>query len=427
MKIKYLFCTVLLIGSLPLMAKPKDDKDGGWQTIPVASQIDIIDDEGTPKTINPACAFDTVPSPVDGTPLDNAFRFYFKEGKSKNVLVFFNGGGSCWNDATCVASLALANVPGNRPTYNPSVLIENSPVGAGGVFDDDNKENPFKDWSKVFIPYCTGDIHVGSNEALYHDVDGLITGVPGAPITVKHRGFDNFMAVREWMKSQFVGKKDKVKKVLVTGSSAGGYGATLNFPYVQTAFPNANVSVLADASAGVVTEGFVNDVFALDNNWKLEESLPPIFNGALGTFTGQGLNVELFQRLTDAYPNNHFAQYSTAQDFVQVLFLKVMDQVDQGNMNPFSWAIGPEDYLYFAEWNARMIASFDYLSSTTDNYQYYIGAGSVHTILTDAFATPEIPHPFYDEVSAQGVKFSDWLARFANAKKFQDKSVAYEE
>ena len=74
-----------------------------------------------------------------------------------------------------------------------------------------------------------------------------------------------------------------------------------------------------------------------------------------------------------------------------------------------------------------MTASFDYLSSTTDNYQYYIGAGSVHTILTDAFATPEIPHPFYDEVSAQGVKFSDWLARFANAKKFQDKSVAYEE
>lgn len=71
--------------------------------------------------------------------------------------------------------------------------------------------------------------------------------------------------------------------------------------------------------------------------------------------------------------------------------------------------------------------SYDYLSDTTDNYQYYIGAGTVHTVLTDAFATPGIPHPFYDEQSAQGVKFSDWLARFANARKFKDQSVKFEE
>ncbi|MFQ3198337.1 MAG: hypothetical protein ACI81A_002062 [Paraglaciecola sp.] len=245
------------------MAKNHDrggHHDRGWQTIPVAPEMNIKDDEGMDKTINPACAFDTVLNPVDGTPVDNAFRFYFKEGKSRNVLVFFNGGGSCWNDATCVASLALANVPGNRPTYNPSVLLENSPVGAGGVFDDGNKDNPFKDWSKVFIAYCTGDIHAGSNEVAYIDVDGSITGYPGAPVMVKHRGFDNFMAVREWMKLQFSGKKEKVNKLLVTGSSAGGYGAILNFPYVQAAFPKTKVALLADASASVVTEGFINDV-----------------------------------------------------------------------------------------------------------------------------------------------------------------------
>ena len=99
---------------------------------------------------------------------------------------------TCWNDATCVASLALANVPDDRPTYNPSVLQENSPVDAGGVFDDDNRRNPFKDWSKVFIPYCTGDLHAGSSEVAYTDVDGSITGFPGAPVTVKHKGYDNF-------------------------------------------------------------------------------------------------------------------------------------------------------------------------------------------------------------------------------------------
>ncbi|MFQ3234549.1 MAG: hypothetical protein ACI9C4_000100 [Paraglaciecola sp.] len=430
MKIKYLVCALLLISSLPLMARDHnkgDHHNRGWQTIPVETEMHINDDEGMDKTINPACAFDTLVNPVDGTPVDNTFRFYYKEGKSDNVLVFFNGGGSCWNDATCVASLALANIPGNRPTYNPSVLQQNSPVGAGGVFDDDNDDNPFKDWNKVFIPYCTGDLHAGSNEVAYTDVDGTITGYPGAPVSVKHHGFDNFMAVREWMKQQFKGKKDKLEKLLVTGSSAGGYGAILNFPYVQSAFPKTKVSLLADASASVVTEGFINDVFTLDKNWNLDESLPPIFSDGLGIYSAAGLNVELFQRLTEAYPKNRFAQYTTAQDFVQVLFLKLMDQLDNGNTNPILWALNETDFLYFKQWNERMTASHDYLSETTDNYQYYIGAGNVHTILTDAFATPGIPHPFYDEQSAQGVKFSDWLARFANARKFRDKSVQYQQ
>ncbi|MEI8650447.1 hypothetical protein P4S73_25335 [Paraglaciecola sp. Hal342] len=110
--------------------------------------MEIIDPSGQSKTITSSCAFDTVPNPLDGTPLDNSFQFYFKQGKSKNVLVYFNGGGSCWNDATCVASLALEAVEGDRPTYNPSILQENSPVDAGGVFDDSNRRNPFKDWSK---------------------------------------------------------------------------------------------------------------------------------------------------------------------------------------------------------------------------------------------------------------------------------------
>lgn len=457
MKTKYLLCGLLLASSLPLMAhnqegagqtqngqwqnqdeeretedeerenedEERENEDGQWQTIPVAAQMQITDDQGQPRTINPACAFDTVPNPNDGPPIDNSYQFYFKQGESKNLLVYFNGGGSCWNDATCVASLGLGNVPGARPTYNPSMLIENSPVEAGGVFDDGNKENPFKDWSKVFIPYCTGDLHAGSKDVTYTDVDGSITGYPGTPVVVKHRGFDNFMAVREWMKNKFSDKKSKVKKLLVAGSSAGGYGATLNFPYVQAAFPKVEAALFSDSSASIGTEGFVNDVFVLGSNWDLENTLPPIFASNLGTYTAAGLNVDLFQRLSQAYPKNRFAQYSTAQDAVQVFFLKIMDQIDQGNTNPYTWDLGPSDFLYFAEWNARMTASFDYLSDNTNNYQYYIGAGSVHIVLNDDFATAELPHPFYDQHSAQGVVFSEWLAEFATTKKFKDRSVKY--
>ncbi|WP_166423146.1 pectin acetylesterase-family hydrolase [Paraglaciecola sp. 20A4] len=425
MKIKYLIGGILLISSLPIMAKHghQNHKNNEWQTISIAPQMEIIDDEGVSKTIAPACAFDSLPSPIDGSPLDNSFRFYFKEGKSKNVLVYFNGGGSCWNDATCVASLALASVEGNRPTYNPSVLEENSPIDAGGVFDDENRKNPFKNWSKVFIPYCTGDLHAGSNEVTYQDVDGSITGFAGAPVAVKHHGYDNAMAVREWMKNHFSGRKKKIKKLLVAGSSAGGYGATLNFPYIQAAFPKTKVALFADASASVVTEGFVNEVFSSQSKWNLQETLAPIFANDLSTFSASGLNIDLFERLSQHYPRNRFAQYSTELDFVQVLFFKVMDQNDLGNFNPFTWELGAPDYLYFAEWNARMTASFEYLSETTHNYQYYIGEGNVHTILTDDFATDDIPHPFYDERSAQNIKFSRWLAHFVYSGRIHDHSV----
>jgi hypothetical protein len=425
MKITFWLSAVLLFSSTAAIA---DDKTrvSEWQMIPVDAQMEIIDDQGLAKTISPSCAFDTVANPATGEPLDNAFHFYFKQGKSKNLLVYFNGGGACWNDATCVASLALAGVPDARPAYNPSILAENSPINAGGIFNDDEKNNPFKNWSKVFIPYCTGDIHVGSNDTVYTDVDGSITGYPGAPVMVKHRGFDNFMAVREWLKHHLDDtKQKKIKKLLVTGSSAGGYGATLNFPHLQAAFPTADSALFADASEAIVTQGFIDNVFGFNKVWNVETSLPLLFSDALTTYSAMGFNADIFTRLSDAYPKSRFAQYTTQFDWVQVQFLKMMDQNDRGNSNPFTWGITEYDYMYFAEWNARMEASLTLLSETTNNYQYYIGSGNIHTILTDAFATPEVPHPFYQEHSAENVKFTRWLDRFTKSGKFKARSVKY--
>jgi len=52
-----------------------------------------------------------------------------------------------------------------------------------------------------------------------------------------------------------------------------------------------------------------------------------------------------------------------------------------------------------------------------------MGEGSIHTVLTDAFATAFVPHPFYDEHSAEGVWFSDWIDRFVNSKQFIKESL----
>jgi hypothetical protein len=92
-----------------------------------------------------------------------------------------------------------------------------------GIFDQTRKDNPFKDWGYVYIPYCTGDLFWGAN-----DQDYLVGFDPATgPVyqTIKHRGFVNFQAVLNYLENN----TNYPGKIFVTGSSAGSYGATLAF------------------------------------------------------------------------------------------------------------------------------------------------------------------------------------------------------
>ena len=128
-----------------------------WQQITLPS-TDVVRDPENPgqmRTIQTGCAF----SYQNG----EAYKFYYKPGDDKRLLIYFNGGGACWDNNTCLASLKI----GPQPTYNPTITQNNDPVSSGGILDTNNIENPFKDYSMVFLPYCTGDIHIGSKNTVY--------------------------------------------------------------------------------------------------------------------------------------------------------------------------------------------------------------------------------------------------------------------
>jgi len=407
-----------------VIAQPAQS-ESTWQKIDVETQLTVTGNDGEALIIEPACAFDTIFDPVTGKQIDNSFHFHFKQGKKDKLVVYFNGGGACWNDATCVTSL----VKGDRPTYNPTVHAANSPIDAGGIFNDENDNNPFKEWSKVFIPYCSGDLHLGSSNVEYHDVDGSLTGEPGTPIDVKHHGSDNFLAVKEWLKERYIndenGKTEKLEELLVTGSSAGGYGATFNFSHLQDLFPKAKAALFADASNAIVTQSFIDAEFEVGGNWNLAQTLPTFFTEDFGSYSYTTFNADIFSKLTSIYPNSRFAQYTTAFDVVQVQFLKIMTSLDLGISDPDFWGLTAADAGLFGYWNYQMNLSLESLEESTDNYQYYIGEGTIHTILTDAFATGPEHHPFYDESSAEDVSFSGWLDRFVNDKKFEEENLNY--
>ncbi len=290
--------------------------------------------------------------------------------------------------------------------------FENDPESVGGMLDFARADNPLKDWNMVFIPYCTGDAHIGSNDKVYADPLGIINA--GNPIMVQHRGFNNFMAVREWLKHR--PDRFNTEKVLVAGSSAGAYGALMNFSRLHSIYPNkTKISLLSDAGAGVFTNNFLNTVFEPNGPWGTENTLATWIPGInqissyndLNFFTNLATGIERY------FYRSKFAYVTTAWDGVQVLFLNIMKKTDQGINDPNEWFnLTPE---VFVEWNSRMLASFNVNVLFNSNAKYYVSAGTYHAGLVDVFA----PDIFYTENSASGIFLKDWVNRLViNDKRY---------
>lgn len=303
---------------------------------------------------------------------DGKFSFWAKKGKSDNLMVYFEGGGACWDGLTC--SLPFGSPGGGF--YSAAIDPLTDPNQFDGVFKSSNTKNPVKDWSVVYIPYCTGDLHAGSTVTTYAP-----PWQPSAQFNIQHRGFDNFMVVLDWMKKNI----DAPKNMLVTGVSAGGYGASINFPWLARAYPKAKLNVLADSSQGVTVPAFDGAPFGR-NSWN-PQFASWVWPGAAAGISGS----ELLRVATQKYPEAKISQFTPSFDGVQIFFYGAMKQLygDPGACaNPA------------VDWYQQMSTKLVSYASTLPNFRYYVAGGQYHTIL----ATPG----FYTENSA-GVSFSEWL------------------
>ena len=352
---RFIFCLALLAlascGGQPAreVAPPLAEGAGAW--VEVTPQPTVIDGE----TVTPACS---------GYPgADPAFRFFAKRGTSDNLVVFFDGGGACWDDATCSQPrLASGDVGGGY--YKAELLATDNPANLRGMFDLADPRNPLRDWSMVFVPYCTGDVHSGANTHTYRDPRS------GREFAIAHRGSDNFRVVLAWMRANF--RAPNV--ILVTGSSAGAYGAVTQYARVREAYPNGRAIMFGDAGQGVTTPGFTQ---ARNENWGY--ALPRDVFGDDGLRTDED-SVAI---LAAHFPNDRFAQYTTAHDRTQVAFYSLMHPANA-----------------CAAWTESMWRDLEAREHIA-NFRGYLASGETHTILRSPL--------FYTERSG-GVTFSQWLA-----------------
>ena len=363
------------IGLLATSAGAKQPVDTGWTKITPGTLA--VGADG--KSHAPTC------SGYPGT--DPTFSFWTRKGTSKNLAVYFEGGGACRDNLTCTFPLN-GSLPASIPQFfSPAIAAGTQPANYDGVFRADNPANPIKDWSIVYIPYCTGDLHVGSARKTYFNARGAVLPPPVAAalpplppaFAIEHRGFDNFMVVLDWMQKNI----DKPKNVLVTGSSAGGYGASANFPWIERTFRNAHTYVLADASQGVTAPAF--DTLGR-TSWNMQLA-PWVYGNDPTAIAGP----DLLRVATAAHPHVKVAQFTTAFDGVQILFYDVMKSLYQYP----GWS--PNSAI---DWNLQMLDTLQSYAADLPNFRYYLAAGSYHTLLR----SPQ----FYLENST-GMPFSNWL------------------
>jgi hypothetical protein len=287
------------------------------------------------------------------------YSFYTRAANPKKVVLYLDGGGVCWSAQTCA--------PNSGNKYQTTV---DAPSGEG-VFDFTNRRNPFADYSFVYVPYCTADVHLGNATTRY---------APG--LTIQHKGYVNGTAALDYLTRAFPNATD----VVVIGASAGSVTSPLYAGLVSDRLPDAHIAAFADSS------GSYPDVPALNNlltgsAWQADKAIP----NWPGKTAGQRSMPGLFVMSGRHDPNIVFARHDYAYDEDQKFHLAL--------------AGVPGDVLALIQANETQI------EAAGVNLYSYTAPGSEHV----AFQKER----FYTE-TVNGIALVDWVTKLLEGQPVDD-------
>jgi hypothetical protein len=225
---------------------------------------------------------------IAGTP----YSVFTRAANPSKLLIFEQGGGACWQNF-----------------YFCNILADSLPPPLAGVtdgiWDFDDPDNPFADYSIVYMPYCDGSVFSGDN-------DVADASFPFGPVRF-HRGLRNQTAGMDLARALF----PNASKITVAGSSAGGVGVAGFAPFlVRFLFGNAPaLTVFNDAGPVAVNLLDVGGIAARAADWQFGQFYPASCTecDALGQATAvidwrlendQGIREAFYE--TDADGTNRF-------------------------------------------------------------------------------------------------------------------------
>ncbi len=281
-------------------------------------------------------------------------------GLGPDLVVFLDGGGACWDAWSCdFFSTAVDR------TYGPDKFaIEIQQYLPGSLLDRTILPAAVAGATLVFVPYCTGDVHGGDNVATYS-----MAGIPTS--TWDHVGHRNLMLYLARLAATW----PSPRKLVVAGSSAGGFGALANYAAFRWYWPGA---------AGYL----------------LDDSGPPLIGNAIdparrnGWYDSWHLGVSLDAVSVDCRSDMSLAVLSLSSDH-RADRLAILSRQDDVVMGTFL-----NDLTFGADLGALRT-----LVDGTRNARMFVEAGTGHMLLTPLTANAQS----VAIQSSQGVALSTWL------------------
>ena len=218
---------------------------------------------------------DDGPTCIEG----DSFTVSIRDLGSPDLLVYLQGGGACWGGKNACSKTSGAGI---------------QPIG---WTDNDQENNPtLSQFNVVFVGYCDGSVFSGDN---------LVKASNGA-IERRHRGVANLSAALDLSRAMF----PTPRRVVLAGSSAGGYGTILGTALTRLAYPTTPMFVINDAGLGLTNPEDPSIVDAAINEWGFGQFVPASCKGCLesGQFSSvidwglrhdPGLKVGVFSAYED--------------------------------------------------------------------------------------------------------------------------------
>ena len=134
---------------------------------------------------------------------------------------------------------------GGEENYDWSIYGED-PAQEGGIFDFARADNPFRDYSFIYVPSCTGDAHLGD-----------VTREYSPELTVEHNGFVNGTAALNYLAEHY----PDAAQVVVVGKTVGSIAAPVYGGLAADLLPDAQVTVFGGQSGHIPDDPDLNAEF----------------------------------------------------------------------------------------------------------------------------------------------------------------------
>ena len=284
-----------------------------------------------------------------GCALDTPYSFFFRDGADADrLLIYFQGGGACWDWVSCSGMFDSSVEP-------------DEPLSFRGIFNTAEPRNPLRGYPAVFVPYCTADVHIGNASVTYGD----------GSRPVHHRGVRNASAVLDWVAKRGF----RPRTVVVTGTSAGSYGALFYTVPIARLFPDASIVFLGDSGVPLLNRNA--DVL---KRWGTESVAAELWRTEPGPVT----LLDAYRQAARIGARARLAMITSDQDSIQSAFYLISGSRD--------WR--PATYSLLADVQAAVPA-----------FRAFIVAGSDHGLVhVDAFYS-------YREGA---ILLHDWVRRLVN-------------